>query len=184
MEAITATLKSAALVGKFGKWVVERWSTYRRDQFLDALLEGLQIEQASGTKNETVDHALDCLLESDENSETLFEAYRKVCFARSKNYGPRIIGLLTAELLNNSMNSDEEEESIFAAAERLSDLQLMEFKGHFEDMLANFGKATECGKRLSGIGSSIFEEHEYGSYQIGELQRVNDRFFHHFWPSC
>jgi hypothetical protein len=173
--SIASVAKLTAFAIKLGNTALQRWTAYRREQFLQSLLENLQIEQASGDRRDEVDEALDRLLESEESSEVLYDAYRRVCFTRSKNYGPRIVGLLTAELLNNSMTSSEEDEMIFEAAERLNDVQLIDFKRCYACMLEHLGRDTPQGKLLSKSGEEIvekevFDEHETGSGTTGVVE--------------
>ena len=60
-------------------------------------------------------------------SEIVFEAYRAVCLTKSKSLGPRIIALLTAEIVIAKSTADSSDQLIFAAAEELSDAELEEF---------------------------------------------------------
>jgi hypothetical protein len=104
--------------------VIERWSRYRAQQFFDAFCQSLL---DTGISNEDIGKKLDELLEDEANSEIVFEAYRTVCLTKSKSLGPRIIALLTAELIVAKSKANRSNQFIFDAAEELSDSELKEF---------------------------------------------------------
>lgn len=177
------TTSVATAVGKLalnaGRFFIERWSAYRRDKFFESLLENLQVEQASGNRSADVDEALDNLLSSDQGSELLYDAYRRVCFSKTKNYGPRIIGLLTAELLNSALDSNEEEEMIFEAAEKLGDLEFIEFKRHYERLLKTIEEDAALKRCVMRSGDEIIE---IASEEGNEVGRHRDSEAHIFPP--
>jgi hypothetical protein len=164
---VALTTKILSICKNIGTFAVERWGEYRRNQFFEALLEKLQIEQASGKKDEEINSLLDDLLKSEENSEKLFDAYRRVCFSKTKKYGPRIIGLLTAELINNATTSNEDEEMIFEAAEKLGDLDLMQFKRKYEELLSTPSQQKLGNAQIIHSGREILEITDEQVYQIG-----------------
>lgn len=171
--SLSSSVALTKLTLNAGKYFIERWSAHRRDRFYESLLESLQIEQASGERSADVDAALDSLLSTDEGSELLYDAYRRVCFSKTKNYGPRIIGLLTAELLNSALTSNDEEEMIFEAAEKMGDLEFIEFKRHYEWLLEKFEQDATLKRSIMRTGDEIieiaFEEgHEVGSHRDSE----------------
>lgn len=168
---MSLTLSTTAAVAKLtlhsGRFFVERWTAHRRDRFLESLLENLQVEQATGDRSADVDAALDNLLSSDQGSELLYDAYRRVCFSKTKNFGPRIIGLLTAELLNSALTSDEDEEMIFEAAEKLGDLELIEFKRHYEWLLKEIEKDATLKRSVMRSGDEIIEVASEEGNEVG-----------------
>lgn len=188
--SIPTAAKVASLTAKVGKFAIERWTVFRRDQFFESLLENLQIEQASGEERPEVDEALDELLKDDQNSEVLFDAYRRVCFSKTKKYGPRIIGLLTAELLNNASTSDDDEEMIFAAAELLGDVEFAEFRGYYGRLLEEFAADTKLKRDVMISGDELTEivseeSHEVGSHVDSEahLMPADLRLSHGAWAA-
>ncbi|WP_417908965.1 hypothetical protein [Candidatus Electronema sp. PJ] len=104
--------------------VIERWGRFRAKQFFDAFCGAIASE---GTTELELQQLLDDLLSDDRRSQVLFDAYRSVCFTKSRSLGPRIIALLTAELVTRESVADDEEDAIFSAAEELSDAELAEF---------------------------------------------------------
>ncbi len=104
--------------------VIERWSRHRARQFFQAFCEAVTDDNMSEAD---LEQTLDDLLRDDRRSEILFDAYRSVCLAKSKTLGPRVIALLTAELVTANSFADDEESAIFEAAEELSDTELTEF---------------------------------------------------------
>lgn len=188
--SITTATKVASITLKVGKFAIERWTVFRRDQFFESLLENLQIEQASGDDRIEVDEALDELLKNEQNSEVLFDAYRRVCFSKTKKYGPRIIGLLTAELLNNASTSNDDEEMIFAAAELLGDIEFSEFRRYYERLLEVVAADAKLKRDVMMSGDELTEivseeRHEVGGHVDSEahLMPVDLRLSHGAWAA-
>jgi hypothetical protein len=129
VTSCSTLLKPAAeaLAGKFGKSVIERWTRYRAERFFEAFVGALATEATSGVEASNTEQFLSCILEDEVRSEALYDAYRRVCFSKSKNLGPRIIGLLTAQLVNKGRMATTEEEAIFEGAELLSDMEFIDF---------------------------------------------------------
>lgn len=104
--------------------VIERWSRHRARQFFDSFCKSLRDK---GIAEPDLGKMLDDLLDDDARSEIVFDAYRSVCLTKSKTVGPRIIALLTAELVVANAIAGAHEEAIFSAAEELSDGEFDEF---------------------------------------------------------
>lgn len=150
-----------------GKAIYERWTTYRRDQFYNAFLEALQIEKATGIRDIAVDEALSHLLADEKRSEAIYDAFRRVCFTKSRNHGPRIIGLLTGELVNNALTADDEQEMVFAAAERMGDGELTEFYDHFHYLLGLSADTTKLKRNVMLQGRGIIHIYDERSHEAG-----------------
>ena len=114
------------LTSRFRTHVIERWSRKRAEQFFEEFCHEVEAE-ITGAKSESLDELLTKILEDETGSEVLFDAYRRVVFARSKNLGPRIIGILTAELTLQNRLADEIEDGMLSAAETLDDNEMLEF---------------------------------------------------------
>lgn len=121
--------------------VIERWTRHRARQFFAAFASSLL---DAGVSDEEIGAKLDELLASESKSEAVFEAYRAVCLSKSKNLGPRIIALLTAELVLLERLSDAKDDLIFSAAEELSDGELTAFVDYVTEQKT---KAVSDGKR-------------------------------------
>jgi hypothetical protein len=130
---------AAALAKKFGAAIIERWTRHRAERFFEAFLEELRHEPT----DEETDKHLEEILNDDIKSEVLFDAYRRVCFSKSKTIGPRIIGRLTGELVNEGQMASDSEEAIFAAAERLSDGDIVEFMKYYHEHRTKAENATD-----------------------------------------
>jgi hypothetical protein len=118
---------------KFGVAVIERWTRHRAERFFEGFVEAVNVESSTGAQTEEVDSKLTAILADETKSEVLFDSYRRVCFSKSKTLGPRIIGLLTGQLVHQGRMADNNEECVFAAAELLSDGDFIEFmKGYQE----------------------------------------------------
>ena len=105
------------------KRVIERWSRYRAEQFFEAFCQTLL---DLGVSDAQLAGKLDELLEDDQCSQVVFDAYRAVCLTRSRNVGPRVIALLTAELVIARAKATADDDAIFSVAEELSDDELHE----------------------------------------------------------
>ncbi|MBB5356856.1 hypothetical protein HDE76_000038 [Rhodanobacter sp. ANJX3] len=106
--------------------VIARWSNYRSHRFVDALVDAIRDERDHELSEDELNHSLSELVKKDNNSEALFEAYRRVCFARSRDIGPRMIGILTATLILEERRPTKIEDAILDVSENLNDDELRE----------------------------------------------------------
>lgn len=131
--------------------VVDRWSKRRASAFLDSFASALKLEAESVGDPDVVDSMLDELVNDDVKSEALFDAYRRVVLAATKEVGPRVIALLTADLINASELSSFNDEVILRAGELFSDSDFDEFVDFFE------GRAEAQPRNGEEEGSIIVE---------------------------
>lgn len=133
MDPVTA-LVSGHAAGKlldyvgsqFKAQVIERWAKRRAENFFEEFCREVELELA-GTESAKLDGLLPHMLKDETCSEVLFDAYRRVSLAKSRDLGPRIIGIITAELVVLERTADSIEDALLAAAEMLSDEDLLEF---------------------------------------------------------
>ncbi|WP_295364302.1 hypothetical protein [Arenimonas sp.] len=78
---------------------------------------------------------MDELFADQIRSEVLFDSYHAVCMGRSKEIGPRVIALLTAQIVLRDGVATDEEESMFAAAEEFSDNEFLMFREYLRKSL-------------------------------------------------
>lgn len=123
----------AILSKKFGTSVVERWTRYRAERFFDGFVMVLAAEITDEIELKEVEDMLDEILNDDAKSEVLYDAYRRVCFSKSKDLVPKIIGLLTGRLLIESRSTNSDEEKVFRASELLTDGEFAEFHSSSDD---------------------------------------------------
>lgn len=109
------------LLDMFRAQVIERWSRRRAEEFFAAFAKA--VVDPAMPPNE-VEADLTAILQDETKSEVLFDAYRRVCLAKSKVIGPRAIGLLTAQILIENRAATEFEERWFEAYETCSDEEL------------------------------------------------------------
>lgn len=141
------------LAKKFGTNVIARWTEYRKNKFFDAFLSEFNAEDLNESK---IEEKLNLILEDAKLSSLLHDSYIKVCLSKSKTIGPRIIGYLTAELIASGEIADEEQESIFAAAEHLSDDEFYSFFSYYNRLKAEANDDTVKKKKtLKGAGCII-----------------------------
>jgi hypothetical protein len=117
-------------LGTFKTQVVERWSRHRAENFFDAFCSKVAQDRGIQDAGE-LRSDLNKVLADDVGSEILFDAYRRVTLTRSKTFGPRIIGVLTARLVGEGRTANPGEENVLASAESLTD---DEFRGFQEFM--------------------------------------------------
>lgn len=133
MDPVTSLLASHAagkLLDTFGSsfrtHVIERWSRRRAEEFIVQFCEEVS-RQRSGATDHELEAALTRITEDEVCSEILFDAYRRLALSRSRVLGPRIIALLTAELVGEKRGASDPEDAILLAAENLSDGELLAF---------------------------------------------------------
>jgi len=106
------------------KHVIERWTRNRAIEFYRYFCASLFAEE---TDEATIQDLLNQILSDDNNSAIIFEAYRLVCLTKSKIIGPRIIAVIVAEIIQRNGIANDEEETLLAVAEALSDHELLSF---------------------------------------------------------
>lgn len=148
---------ASSLAKSFASNVIERWTRHRAESFFKEFQNRLLENRLKGDSHVDIAKEIEDILSTDMGSEVVFDAYRRVSLARSKDIGPRIIGLLTAELCIEERIADDFEELIFAVAESLNDREMVEalsIVNHWFDLSKN-------GKRRGNLsGSSYIEEDE------------------------
>ena len=154
-EITVITGPAVALAKRFGKAVVERWTRYRAEQFFQAFVEALGFETMSASESKEVDERLAAMLEDETKSQVLFDAYRRVCFSTSKRLGPQIVGLLTGRLVLEGRMADPTEESVFAAAESLSDGDLLDFMKSYHEYRGKAQGVTDFQAEHHMVGKSV-----------------------------
>lgn len=113
--------------------VISKWRDYRANVFFKLLIQEVSKEYAGKYQSNELDHILKQVLTNSNAEEILFESYRRVCLSSSKNIGPKIIALLTAKLLIDERIANENEESIFELAEKMRDVDFIEFCKFFDN---------------------------------------------------
>jgi len=132
LEIVIGKKLASIIANKFGAKVIERWTRFRAEKFFEGFVESLINEQNTGKISVEADKALEKILDDDVKSEVLFDAYRSVCFAKSKTLGPKIIGLMTGYLIADGRKTNTDEDCVFRAAEELSDTELLELFEEFQ----------------------------------------------------
>jgi hypothetical protein len=134
--------------GAVRKHVIERWTRYRANQFFEAFCEAFL---DLGVSDDDLAARLDELLCDEVRSQVVFDAYRAVCLSKSRALGPRIIALLTAELVVAGRPASIDDEAIFAAAEELSDSELEEARDAVLQVQAHVARgSTDTVKVVRG----------------------------------
>lgn len=154
ISAIGKTV-ATSIAKKFGGSVIERWTRCRAESFFQGFAETVAIELITGVQTDDLDKQLASILADDTNSEVLFDSYRRVCFSKSKTLGPRIIGLLTGQLVHENRMADSNEERIFETAELLSDGDFIEFMKSYQEYRMKAKGISDLNAEHSMLGDSI-----------------------------
>src|SRR6202043_1948719 len=121
---------ASKVLDKFGSsfraQVIERCSRSRAQAFFNQFCDEVS-RQCDGAAPQELEDTLTRIVEDEACSEILFDAYRRVALSRSRALGPRIIALLTAELVAERRGAGDLEDTIFTAAENLTDEELLAF---------------------------------------------------------
>jgi hypothetical protein len=152
---------------RFGKAVVERWTRHRAEHFFEGLVEAITIELNSGNESEDVNKRLADILADETKSEVLFDAYRRICFSKSREIGPRIIGLLTGHLVKAGMMANVVEEQLFEAAELLSDGDFIDFMKRYREHRRLADGITDSKAEYSMLGDQVVVQWGEDSTDLG-----------------
>ncbi len=121
---------------------IERWSAHRAQLFFKALEAAFAEEQAEGIDLPQTVAAIETALAGELTSAMLFDCYRRVCFSRSKDLGPIIIGLLAGKLAAAGRTASPDEEEVFGAAEEMTDRELLGVVGFVDHCLSELAAQT------------------------------------------
>lgn len=142
MDPISSLLVGHAagkLLDKFGQGfkthVIDRWSHRRATEFVEQFCKEVA-QEGGGDLPEDLDDRLTKIVKDELCSQILFDAYRRVALSRSRVLGPRIIALLTAELVAEQRPAGDSEDAILTAAESLTDDELLAFLRFVRDQEA------------------------------------------------
>lgn len=115
------------VTSKFRTCVIERWTRRRARNFFDQFCREIAADNA-----DEADRLISQLIEDECCSEVLYDAYRSVALSKSKSLGPRIIAIVTAQIVSQRREAEYNEELIFAAAEQMNDEELNELAAFTE----------------------------------------------------
>lgn len=110
----------------FRAHVIERWSRFRAQQFIEQLCIEIQRENNDEISPNLM-LKIDSLLDDEIATEVLFDAYRRVSLSRSKMHGPRAIAIIIARILAEERTANWSEEVMMDLVEDLYDDELEEF---------------------------------------------------------
>ncbi|BBH53734.1 hypothetical protein [Fluviispira sanaruensis] len=125
------------ILSKFKNFVIDKWSSYRVNVFLNTLCKELIVSSSNVLEND-VKKMIDEIINDDIKSEILFESYRKVFMSASKNIGPRVIAILTSKIISENRIATQYEEQMFLVSESLIDLELKELGNFLNENLYSY----------------------------------------------
>ena len=155
LEITIAKQVTSIVARKFGTKVVERWTRYRAEKFFEGFVESLSEELDTSIESKDADAALEKMLDDEVKSEVLFDAYRTICFSKSKTLGPKIVGILTGYLVSEGRMASGSEEEVFRAAESLSDGDLIELFKEFRKRARDADASKDSKKDAHWVGNAI-----------------------------
>ncbi len=144
--SLIAGTASEYLLTKFGKSVIERWTRHRAKNFIDSFF----LAVAQKKPKEDIHSLLSEILESDVKTEVLFDAYRSVAFSKSRDVGPRAIGLLTAQIISENRPSTGFEDRWVKVFETLSDIELVAVHEFYHDQFQKYRSGTSKDHKVRG----------------------------------
>jgi hypothetical protein len=147
--------------------VLQRWSKYRAEGFMRSFIEAVR---APDQNSEETERLLTRILDNDTASEILFESYRLVCLSRSKDIGPRAIGLLTAKIIAENRSASEIEELWFHVYETLSDGELIAAYQFYADAFRRAREAKDDKYELVGDALSIIWNEESSEFKAASYR--------------
>lgn len=146
-----------SLAKSFASNVIERWTRHRAEKFFIEFQNKLLANRLEGDVQVNVSEEIEEILSTDIGSEVVFDAYRRVSLSKSKDIGPRIIGILTAELCIENRTTNDFEELIFSVAETLNDSEMADSVSTIKHWLS-LSKHGKCKGYLAG--SAYIEDDE------------------------
>ncbi|HDR9228636.1 TPA: hypothetical protein QDB19_004909 [Burkholderia vietnamiensis] len=154
--------------------IIERWSLYRAQMFYESFLYELEKQADVQYQSADLDDLLRKIDEKDEVSSVLFDAYRRVCLSASRELGPRIIGLLTAEIVLQERSATEGEECIFQAAETLSDSDFRDFAEYVNSKQSRLGDDQRIAFETLGHTKYVIRDDEAAAELEGGYLRPSE----------
>ncbi|MBR9828661.1 MAG: hypothetical protein GYB41_08470 [Oceanospirillales bacterium] len=148
---------ASSLAKSFASNVIERWTRHRAESFFKEFQNRLLEQRIKGDIHVDLAQEIEEILSTDMGSEVVFDAYRRVSFARSKNIGPRVIGIVTAEICIEERVADDFEELIFSVAETLNDREMVDSMSTINYW---FDLSNRVKARGNLTGSAYIEENE------------------------
>ena len=146
----------------FRTHVIERWSKRRARSYFEQFCDEVSLE-LSGTKSDSLEELLEKMLDDEVCSELLFDSYRRVCLSRSKALGPKVIGILSAQLAIERREPTGVEEAILDACEQLTDKELLDFAQFIDEQRQRADCSAHKGVSISDQG---FLQIEWSKEQI------------------
>jgi hypothetical protein len=119
-------------IKQMGKGAIGYWTDYRAKGFVDGFVTAV----GEGRTEAELAPLLTGIIKNKRQSELLFEGYRHVALSKSREVGPRAVGLLTAQIIHRATHSTNYEESWFLVFESLSDTELLLAADFLADVFA------------------------------------------------
>lgn len=169
---------ATSLAKSFTSNVIERWTRRRAERFFEEFQKRILDSKISGDNFTDQSKLMDDIIKSEKGSEVLFDAYRRVSLAKSKVIGPRIIGLMTAEICLENRAANLIEESMFAVAETMCDYELICVASTIDGWFKNAHKEIPKVKRSDLAYTTKNEltyilEHTVSDITFGDTKEID-----------
>lgn len=149
--------------------VISALAQLRAKVFFESLLKALSLNPPGQSGGEETLRKLDELLKSEVGKVVLYDACRRVSLCRSKFFGPRIIAILAARLLQEGRESNAKEDAIYAVAAELSDEDLLSFLAQYEAWKAKHVKGNTSKPFTVPFDESSIEAGRAGSIDFSSI---------------
>ncbi|WP_343654129.1 hypothetical protein [Paraburkholderia caribensis] len=147
-DLVTDELKTT-VVDFLKEKAIGRWTEHRAKRFLSSFIEEVRKEKDVLATSADLNEMLRSVAEHDEQTSTLFDAYRRVALSASKDLGPMIIGLLTANIVLAGREATRDEEQLFEAAEILNDRDFSSFRNWMSYLHSDENYQSTVSERAS-----------------------------------
>jgi hypothetical protein len=165
VTAVAIKTSVSWLVSKFKTSIIEKWSRRRAEAFFETFVERLSSIDSSNLNLKEIGPLLEELLDDEQKSEIMFEAYRTVCLSASASLGPRIIAVITARLIGEERKASPGEERMLMVAESFGDQDLIG--------LADYLSTHALKNYEVDLGHDTEDSNYFGSSQTSRIGPMN-----------
>jgi hypothetical protein len=165
VTAVAIKTSVSWLVNKFKTSIIEKWSRRRAEAFFETFVERLSSIDSSNLNLKEIGPLLEELLDDEQKSEIMFEAYRTVCLSASASLGPRIIAVITARLIGEERKASPGEERMLMVAESFGDQDLIG--------LADYLSTHALKNYEVDLGHDTEDSNYFGSSQTSRIGPMN-----------
>jgi hypothetical protein len=168
------------LIEKFSGTLIKACVDHRSHSYFRQLANELGGPADSVERASRIAAALERVINSEGERETVHEYYRRSVLSRSRDAGPRLLALLSATLINECRVPDVVEHQLAEIAETCTDAELAEFTRYYAKLA--FDAQVQLQKdsyerevRIVRDGYEVMLDYEsgFGQSRVGPLTLYN-----------